>query len=101
MLAFQVLFNGHAGAGLGEILIAIAVGALAVTVAIFRSLYRRWPSSWLRVSGLLYLGMIVAHLLMAATIFPSATILLAYLVIFVSFLAGLLWLIALITPRRV
>ena len=101
MLALYLFFNGHAGAGMGEILIAVAIGGLALTVAIFARLYRRYPSSFLRIMGLLYIGMVLAHLILAATIFPAAVFLLAYLIIFTSLLAGVLWLIDLALPRRV
>ena len=54
MTTFQLLFNGHAGAGLGELMIVAGIVAFAASAVIFAIVYRARPSSWLRILGLFY-----------------------------------------------
>jgi hypothetical protein len=91
----QLLFNGHAGAGLGELLIAASLAALAVTILIFRAMYRSRPSSGLRILGLVYAVSIVGQLAVFLVLSPNLAFLTCWYVlggfVFACFL-GLIYL---------
>ena len=95
------LLNGHAGAGLGEILIAVAIAALALTAGCFWRVYRRRPYLWLRFLGLLYAGGLLAILAVVGTLFgfEAAIIILAYVIIVGLPAAILLWIAEALVAR--
>ena len=81
MVVFQLLLNSHAGAGLGELLVAVSIGALGLTILIFRAMYRSRPSTWLRMLGMLYVGSIVAQLAIVLVLSPNLALLTCWYVL--------------------
>lgn len=93
------LLNGHAGAGLGQILIAVAIAAFAVTCFLFYRVYTRGPSRWLRMLGLFYAGIVLAHLAVAATLSPAALLSLGCFLLVATILAAIVWLKSVFSAR--
>ena len=100
MLAVPLLLNGHAGAGLGELLIAVSIGAFGLTVLIFRAMYRSRPSAWLRILGMFYAVSIVVQLAAALVISPNLALLTCWYVLGGFVVACCLGLVFLIGRQR-
>jgi hypothetical protein len=95
-----LLFNGHAGAGLGQLFIAIGIALLSATVAIFWVVYRARSTSWLRIVGLFYIVAAVAQFAIGFILFPQVLLLLFWFILAGFAAACCLGLIHLIFRRR-
>jgi len=79
MIAPQLLFNGHAGAGLGELLAAAGIIAFAASAVIFAMVYRARPAAWLRMLGMFYVLSAIILLVASVVYFGPIALLLLLL----------------------
>ena len=78
MNGLPAFFNGHAGAGLGEMFLVAEVLALAASLIIFHFVLKSGEWQWLRGLRVIYIATAASQLLFLLIGFPQVTLMLVF-----------------------